>query len=249
MKKFINVCLFCLLAVGVFAQTEEAAPKKYGFSLSLNKDVFFGLYPVASGYYSLSDKVDFTFYGIMWSDIPNGAGGFGSWTEFGAGANFKVAGGKLGINPQIGILSGTLLSKSARPIFGEGIVPSLTANLATDKWEGQLYFGYYMPLFKSNPLATNQDPNSYTHYWTYLGYKKGIVSFGAHFEQLNQATGTVVADRNVNNVNLYSWVGPYLAFNMKNGMTLKMTAGPNISTDDNRARHDGFYKMQYIINF
>jgi hypothetical protein len=235
--------------MGVFAQTEEAAPKKYGFTLSLNKDVFFGLYPVASGYYSVSDKVDFTFYGIMWSDIPNGSGGFGSWTEFGVGANFKLANGKLGINPQIGLLSGTLLSKSARPVFGEGFVPNLTANLATDKWEGQLYFGYYLPLARSNKLADGQDGNSFTHYWTYLGYKTGIVSFGAHFEQLNQTTGAVIADEKVNNVNVYGWLGPYVAFNMKNGMTLKMTAGPNISNDANRSRHDGFYKMQYIFNF
>lgn len=242
MKKFINILAFLFLSVFAFAQETEE-PKKMGFSVALNKDVFFGLYPVASGYYSFNDKLDFTFYGTMWSDIPNGSGGFGSWTEFGAGLNFKVAGGKLGINPQVGLLAGTLLSKSARPIFGDGIVPSLTANLNTDKWEGQFYFGYYLPLAKSNGLAEGVEANSYTHYWTYAGYKMGLVSAGLHFEQLNQATGGVT-----DNINLYGWVGPYVAFNVKNSV-LKLTAGPNISSDENRARHDGFYKLQYIFNF
>ncbi|MCU0392463.1 MAG: hypothetical protein MUE81_15205 [Thermoflexibacter sp.] len=248
MKKLFGTLTLSFLFVFAFAQEkgkeETPAPKKYGFSVSLNKDVFFGLYPTATGYYSLNDKVDFTFYGTMWSDIPNGSGGFGSWTEFGAGANFKVAGGKLGLNPQIGVLAGTLLSKSARPIFGDGIVPSLTANLATNKVEGQLYFGYYMPLFASNTLPTGQQRNSYTHYWTYLGYKVGIVSFGGHFEQLNQPTGGEKS-----NINLYTWIGPYVAFTLPNNAILKLTAGANSSGDELRARHDGFYKMQFTFNF
>ena len=244
MKKNVLFAFLLLISFCAFSQEETTDEKKYGFSLSLNTDVFFGLYPVASGYYTLSDKVDFTFYGIMWSDIPNGAGGFGSWTEFGVGANIKAAGGKLGINPQLGILSGTLLSKSNSPTLGEGIVPNLTANLATDKAEGQLYFGYYLPLFSSNTVPSNVDRNSYTHYWLYSGYKFGFVSVGGHFEQLNQVTGGVE-----DGINLYTWLGPYVSFSLGNGGTLKFTGGGNISGDDNQAQHDGFYKMQYIYSF
>jgi hypothetical protein len=205
------------------------------------------LYPVASGYYSLNDKLDLTFYGIMWSDIPNGSGGFGSWTEWGGGVNIKVAGGALGINPQVGILAGTLLSKSTRPVVGEGIVPSLTANLNTKKIEGQFYFGYYMPLVGSDKLPAGTDGNTFVHYWTYLGYKMGIVSAGLHFERLDQPVGAVVNGEKVS-LNVYSWLGPYVAFNIKN-QVFKITAGPNTSGDVNRSRHDGFYKLQYIFNF
>jgi hypothetical protein len=242
MKKFNVLLLMLLLGFSVFAQDDS--DENYGFTLSLNTDAFFGLYPIASGYYTLSEKVDFTFYGIMWSDIPNGSGGFGSWTEFGVGANFKVADGKLGINPQLGILSGTLLSKSDRPVVGEGIVPNLTANLGTDKVEGQLYFGYYLPLFASNSVPTGIDRNSYTHYWLSMGTKLNFVSLGLHFEQLNQATGG-----EVDNINLYTWIGPYVAFNMGNGGSLRFAGGPNTSSDERKANHDGFFKMTFAYSF
>jgi len=85
--------------------------------------MFFGLYPVGAGNYPLSDKLSFTYYGIMWTSLSNGAGGFGSWSEFGTGINFSVADAKLGINPQIGVLSGSLLSKSSRPLLEKGSFP------------------------------------------------------------------------------------------------------------------------------
>ncbi|MCS7005036.1 MAG: hypothetical protein NZM38_06885 [Cytophagales bacterium] len=248
MKKVIKGTLLLLMSVSfAFAQEEE---KKGSFSLSINHDMFFGLYPVAAGMYPLADNLDFTYYGIMWTGISNGGGGFGTWSEFGVGANIKLAEGKLGVNPQVGVLSGSLLSKSARPLFGEGLVPNLTVNLGTDKIEGQLYFGYYMPLGKSNNLAPNTDPNIFTHYWTFAGYKvNNFITVGAHFEQLNHEQGVRDTNNNPKRYNLYTWLGPYVAFSLSNGSVFKMTAGANISSDEDRSKHDGFYKMQYIINF
>jgi hypothetical protein len=245
MKKVMltAAALSLLIPFAMLAQEEPA--KKGSFSLSLNHDMFFGLYPTGAGAYPLSDKLSFTYYGIMWTSLSNGAGGFGSWSEFGAGVNFGAAGGKLGINPQVGILSGSLLSKSSRPLFGEGLVPSLTLNLGTEKLEGQFYFGYYMPLGKSNTLPSGTDPNTFTHYWAFAGYRaSNFLSIGAHFEQLNHVKGG-----QKDNINLYTWTGPYLAFSLSNGSALKITAGANVSSDEARSKHDGFYKMQYVYNF
>ena len=242
MKKLIlTLTIISVFSLSSFAQEEE---KAHGFSLSMNTDAFFGLYNFAAGYVSLSDKLDFTYYGIMWSDIPNGtAGAFGAWTEFGAGINLNVADGILGINPQIGLLSGTLLSGSEDAIFGEGIVPNLTVNLGTDLIEGQAYFGYYLPLFASNGLPEDTDANSFIHYWIYAGANIGFVTVGLQFEQLSQPTGG--GDETLTN---YSYIGPYINFGLWNGGGLRFTAGPELS-DDSTADFDSFYKLTFAHSF
>lgn len=50
------------LANDVTAQEEETP---FSFSVSLNSDQFFGFYPFFQGAYSMSDQMDFTFYGIL----------------------------------------------------------------------------------------------------------------------------------------------------------------------------------------
>src|SRR5690606_155133 len=99
-------------------------------------DQFFGFAPAFSGAYTVSPKVDLTFYGILWSG--GAGGGWGNWTEFGVGASFNVAEG-FSINPNIGITGGNLLSSGAKgpSIFGDGIVPNLILGLAKDHVEGE----------------------------------------------------------------------------------------------------------------
>ncbi len=93
-----DLCVCTLLILGfsnaVDAQTEDM--DKFSFDVSLNSDQFFGFYPFFQGGYSVSDNVDFTFYGIFWSGGTGGA--WGNWTEFGVGVNLAVADG-LSINP------------------------------------------------------------------------------------------------------------------------------------------------------
>lgn len=143
-----------LLVASAFAYPVMAQEKKddspaYSATFTINSDSFFGLTPIAALAVPLSDNVALTGYAIFWSGIGNNAvgptGGFGHWTEFGGGVNFTLLDGALNINPQLGILNGTLLSRGGgQAAFNEGIVPNLTVFFEKNKFELELYGGYYM---------------------------------------------------------------------------------------------------------
>lgn len=203
---------FCALLSIQNSQAQEE--KQFNFSVALNSDQFFGFYPTFQGSYGFSDRTTLTFYGIHWG---GGTGAnWGNWTEFGVGANFQVADG-VSVNPQIGILSGNLLSSgTAGPaIFGDGIVPNLTINLLKEKIEGQFYYGYYAPLRDEAPLTPQGTTLSYIHYWLNLGFRASdFFSFGAHYEHLINSGGSNVE---VVSTDVYQWLGPYVQFTKPSG--------------------------------
>ena len=83
-RLYVAILLVVLFAQAAFAQQEEES--KFGMSVSLNSDAFFGFYPFFAGSYKAGDNVDFTFYGILWS---GGTGeNWGNWTEFGGRYRF-----------------------------------------------------------------------------------------------------------------------------------------------------------------
>jgi hypothetical protein len=239
--KMISMALVAglMITTGVFAQEE----KQFNFSVALNSDQFFGFYPTFQGSYGFSDKAQLTFYGIHWG---GGTGaGWGNWTEFGLGANFK-AGDGLSINPQIGFLGGNLLSSGARgpAVFGDGIVPNLTVNLLKEKVEGQFYFGYYAPLRDEAPTNTTPPGTtlSFVHYWLNLGYRaNNFFSFGAHYEHLINSGGSNVET----STDTYQWLGPYVQFS-------KPTGGPfarfSFGTDLVEG-NDSFFKLTTGFSF
>ncbi len=216
----------------------SAQDKEFDFSATLNSDQFFGFYPTFAGSYG-GDNVKFTFYGILWSGGTGGS--WGNWTEFGVGAAFEPTDG-LSINPQIGILGGSLLSAGGANtgVLGDGIVPNLTVNLAKEKVEGQLYFGYYAPLRDEAPATGST--LSYIHYWLSLGYKASdFFSFGAHYEHLINSGGSNIAS----STDLYQWLGPYVQF-------AKPTGGPfarfSFGTDLVEG-NDSFFKLTTGFSF
>jgi hypothetical protein len=239
--KMISMALVAglMITTGVFAQEE----KQFNFSVALNSDQFFGFYPTFQGSYGFSDKAQLTFYGIHWG---GGTGaGWGNWTEFGLGANFK-AGDGLSINPQIGFLGGNLLSSGTRgpAVFGDGIVPNLTVNLLKEKVEGQFYFGYYAPLRDEAPTNTTPPGTtlSFVHYWLNLGYRaNNFFSFGAHYEHLINSGGSNVET----STDTYQWLGPYVQFS-------KPTGGPfarfSFGTDLVEG-NDSFFKLTTGFSF
>jgi len=244
MKRNFTFLTFMLLALVSFAQ-DENAEDKFSAGLSLTTDQFFGLAPMMTFSYDVSETGSFTAYGIQWAAGTGAA--WGQWTEFGFGYN--VSAGDFDINPQLGFTFGNLLSGNAgnalnEGIIGDGIVPNLTVNYGNDQFEGQLYFGYYAPLSDNAP--SEGTTLAYTHYWLNFGYKvNDFFSFGAHYEDLALVGGSEVGD---GTGSVYTGIGPYVQFT-KGNAGLRLSAGPNIADEDNaNFASNEFYKLSFFIS-
>lgn len=233
-------------------QTLAQEEKKFSMDVTLNSDIFFGFYPFFQGSYSINDKTDFTFYGILWSGGTGGVqgaggGGWGNWTEFGIGMNFNVAEG-ISITPQIGLLNGSLTSGLGVPVLGEGIVPNLTVGLDKSKFEGEFYMGYYYGLNHGNATTLN-----FLHYWLNGGVKiSPFFSAGLHLEQLSFMGGSETAPDS--SFDYYLALGPYVQFaNPKGGAFTRFTTGGDLRSDEMVAksgnRQPSFFKLTVGYSF
>lgn len=235
MKK-ITLLAFMMLCISLSFSQEEEEESKTSFSATLVSDTFFGFAPLVTGSYSLNEKTDFTIYGIFWS---GGTGaGWGNWAEFGAGVNFNVS-DAININPQLGFTKGNLLSSftSGASVFGDGIVPNLVVGLDSESLEGELYFGYYLPLRSEGPTTA-----SYIHYWLNFGYKfSDFISAGGHFEHLYGGPESGEED-------VYQWFGPYIQFTDLKGRGFLRLAGGVGFVDENPGINNSFYKLSFGIN-
>lgn len=248
MKKVVLTTLCLLLALTFttksFAQVEDE--NAFSFSVGLNQDAFFGFYPTVTGSYLLSEKVDFTFYGILWAGGTGAA--WGNWTEFGVGANFRA--GNLDINPQLGFTMGNLLSSHAVApgIIGDGIVPNLTLGYEDKLFEGEFYGGLYTAL--RNKAPQGGETANYVHYWANAGIKlASFASIGAHFEELffSGGKGNEIAD--LTRQDGYRWIGPYVQFSDPKGKgAVRFSFGGDLTGDDSFSNSD-FYKLSVTMNF
>ncbi|MCS7018835.1 MAG: DUF6733 family protein [Cytophagales bacterium] len=241
----IGLLLSSLPQLSALGQDNSGASKKLAMSVNLNSDIFFGFYPSFGGTYQLSDKLDFTFYGILWSGGTGAA--WGNWTEFGVGVGFPV-GESLYINPQIGLLNGSLTSGLGTPVLGEGFVPNLTAKLNTTALEGEFYLGYYTGLDHGN-----RNTNNYLHYWLNGGYKiSSLLSLGLHYEHLRFTGG-----KNHNGDAAYDFyvsVGPYIQFAApQGGFFTRFTSGFDLRSDEqvkkSNYRQPSFFKLSVGYSF
>ncbi len=209
----------------VQAQDED---DKFSMSVSLNSDIFFGFYPFFAGSYAIGDATDFTFYGILWS-----GGGFGfawgNWTEFGVGLNFEVAEG-ININPQIGLLSGSLTSSGGpgQSVLGEGFVPNVTIGIDKESIEGEIYAGLYTGLNHGAALGTH----NYLHWWANGGIKfTPFFSAGLHLEHLRFMGGSEYESDDA--YDYYFALGPYVQFADPNGGAFaRFTTGGDLRGDE-----------------
>ncbi|MFW5700898.1 MAG: DUF6733 family protein [Cyclobacteriaceae bacterium] len=250
MKKIYILALAVFFSLSVFAQDEEES--KFGMDVSLNTDAFFGYAPAAFGSYSLSDGLDFTFYGIFWS--PGTGQNWGAWTEFGLGVNFSA--GNFDINPAIGVLGGSLLSGTTNsvpsvPQFPDGIVPNLTVNYSADVIEGNFYFGYYAGLSEGQTAAGVDVASTfnYIHYWASLGFiTADWLSLGLRYEQLDLAGGS---GPDTDPQAGYASFGPYVTFaDPKGGSYLSFNVGANLADEDERFFTPGeFWKLTLGYSF
>lgn len=244
----VTVSSAAIAAAAAAAAQGAPAPRDERFSVVLNQDAFFGFYPTFNGLIPVSDNVDLSFYGIMWTTDAFGNGlGSDLWTEFGIGANFLLNDGKLQIKPQVGLTNGALLSRGVRDDdgdptgtggnFADGIVPSLTVNYLDDSFEAEYYGGYYAALRNRNEVGALD----FLHTWVNAGYRfTSNFSAGAHYELLSN-TRTEGGSTAV----VYQWLGPYVQFSLKKGFFARFTAGADIEEGG-----DGdFYKLAVGMSF
>lgn len=256
-----DVAVSSAVIAAAAAATAQGAPEKRDerFSVVLNQDSFFGFYPTFNGLIPVGDKVDLSFYGILWttSDFSSATGlGSDLWTEFGLGANFHAADGKLMIKPQVGITNGALLSRgnlgrgprnttttlNGGNVF-DGIVPSLTVNYSDDSFEAEFYGGYYAAL---RNRSENVGALDFLHTWINAGYKfSSNFSAGAHIEVL---ANTRVDLPGGSASNVYEWYGPYVQFSLSKGFFARFTGGIEEGGGAGGNRGD-FYKLAVGMSF
>jgi hypothetical protein len=237
-----KITILVALFLTVILSAQENTDEKVSVGLSLNQDAFFGFNPMMTFSYALSDTDAITAYGIQWG--AGTASAWGQWTEFGIGYNKTI--GNFNINPQLGFTMGSLLSSGAAEegIIGDGIVPNLTVNYGSGKFEGQIYAGYYGAL--RDNTAAGQSTNNYVHYWANFGYKaSSILSLGLHFEELYLSGGKTNGGGELARADGYVWFGPYLQL-QKGNAGLRFSFGNNLS-DDGFAPND-FYKLAFFIS-
>lgn len=238
-----SLCLVALSSASLLAQDSTST-----FTIVLNQDNFFGFYPTFAGTYTASkaQKVDFAFYGTLWTipafnvgGTPNGAN---LWTEFGIGARVRLLDDRLAIKPQLGVTNGSLLSGApaggSANVF-DGIVPSLTLNYGGKRTESEVYAGYYRAAREVGPVQLD-----FLHYWANAGVKfASIASAGVHVEHLRNARTTAVGGTPSDT---YRWVGGYLQFALPHTNALvRMTAGSNVLD----GATGGFYKIGTGLSF
>jgi hypothetical protein len=239
-----TVALLSIAAAPLAAQDSAST----SFTVAMNQDNFFGFYPTFAGTYtpSKTSKVDFAFYGTLWTipafNVGGAASGANLWTEFGVGARIRLADDKLAVKPQLGVTHGSLLSGAptgGSPNVLDGIVPSLTVNYGDKRTEGEVYAGYYRAAREVGPVQLD-----FLHYWGNAGVKFArIASAGVHVEQLRNSRTTAVGG---SPSDTYRWVGGYVQFALPGSHAFaRMTAGSNVLD----GATGGFYKLSTGLTF
>lgn len=241
---------------GSAAAQDPAADDRFSATVTLNQDIFFGFYPTFTTNYKMNKKVAWTTYGILWTTPSFGTGGgSGLWTEAGAGVNFMAFDSKLTINPSVGFLNGRLLSNGSFPMAFEGIVPNIVANVNTDKFESEVYAGFYTAIRKgkvsdnAGGLMRAPVQNNFTHWWVNGGFKfVPALSVGVHYEALDfRPSGT--GSSAVRSAGLYKWIGPYVQANVTPKFSVRFSFGADVLDRPPTDGIDSFYKLTARYSF
>ncbi|MEM7569938.1 MAG: DUF6733 family protein [Pseudomonadota bacterium] len=252
-----TIVLLSATAPSALAQEDIYGPaeeqRETSYTVTMNQDSFFGFYPAFNGLVPVSENMDFSFYGILWTKPAFGLGqgnsGDDLWTEFGVGVNFHLMDGKLLVKPQLGITNGSLLSggvfeegstaPSSGANFLDGIVPSLTVNYSGDKIEAEWYSGYYAALRNRG----DERALDFLHLWANAGYKfTDIVSAGAHYEILDNSRNNAPG---ASGSTVYQWLGGYVQFALPKGFFARFTGGADIQSGGS----GDFYKLNVGMSF
>lgn len=243
MKKilFLIILLMSIFFNQLLSKSEPA--NETTITLSIAQDPSFGFYPFVNGVVPLNNDLDFTFYGIFWTQdaLAGKQGGIGLLTEFGVGMNFKFQDGAFFINPNLGLGNGKFQSGGGRHIIGDNLAISLFAGYSTNSIDFTIGGIYWKGLRREEMITPYIDQIEYT---ASLWYKlKKWFNFGLYVDHYLLSTDdTKTKETNTS----YFWVGPSFKFIARSGATVWFTLGPDLveylNNQDN-AKVNDYYKL------
>ncbi len=215
----------------------EKRPSTFGVTLTMENA--FGFYPIIYGTIGLSANLDFTFYGVMWTNpsfgLPQSTFSSDLWLENSFGIGFNAFNGKAYINPSIGFTHGKFLSGGEQSVAFEGIAPSLSLYFYPGKTDTEIFFAYYQHLRDEVTDPVNRSTAGMMFYWVTPGYwiTKSFCA-GIHYEGLFLKFGDGDLESS------YQWLGPFIKFRVNGRYDLRFAVGPNLKEG---IYADEFYKL------
>lgn len=244
MKSYLLAAIFTILVFySPLMGKKDVVEPNSNLTISLNQDPSFGFYPSLFGTMEIDEGLNFTYYGIFWTqDIMGGKqGGLNLMVEFGAGVEFVLFEEALRINPMIGIGSGNYQSGGGRPVIADNIVPSLSVIFT----EG----AFSLTAVSTNWIHFREESRTepYRNLFEYsfspqIALSK-YVSLGLMYDHLIE--NKKFADTSESQT-VYQWIGPSIKFSAKSGASLWIGVGLDFSDYANNAedkRIKDFYKM------
>lgn len=245
-------------------------------TMALQADSFFGFNPSVYGTYRLREDFAIAWNFTYWNNISGlGVHDANTWLETDIGVNMTFLNKQLSVTPMIGFVHGMLLSSrggffpngagsaNERTTAFEGIVPNITVNWLSEKYEGEWYTGWYKAMREEGGAPTGQTTCAdigtgggnclgaarggargswdFLHWWGNAGYRiNEVMSVGAHYEQLlttRDNSGPRAAQ------DYFRWIGPYVEAKLPGGMAFRFTAGKDL------ADNQDFYKVKFTKTF
>ncbi len=240
MKRISVFPFLLMLCFNVLAQQEsngDGRPSTFGVTLTMENA--FGFYPVVYGSIGLSSNLDFTYYGVMWTNpsfgLPQTTFSSDLWVETSFGLGFSGLNGILYVSPSLGFVHGKFLSGGDESVAFEGIVPSLSLYLNHKNLESEVYVSLYQHMRDEVTDPINRSTADALFYWLTPGcWLSDKVAIGLHYEGLFLKFGTGEFESS------YQWLGPYIKFRTKGKYDFRFMAGPNLK-EDVYSKH--FYKL------
>lgn len=238
MKKLLFFHALFFFDFLVYAQNNENSERPSTFSVSMSQENAFGFYPAVYGSFGLNESMDFTYYGIFWTNpsfgLPQTSFSSDLWLESGIGVGFDALNGTAYINPSLGFTHGKFLSGGSEGIVFDGVVPSVIAYFYPGSFDGEIYIGYYQHL-------REQSSNTYDLllYWIYSGiWVSDKISAGIHYE------GLFINFAQTKLESSYQWLGLYFKISSGGKYTFRLSGGPNLKEGIYSSE---FYKLSVLI--
>ncbi len=219
------------------------------FTVTLSQDPAFGFTPSVTASIGLSDDVALTVYGVFWTQdaLAGNEGGLGLYTEFGAGCSLTLMDGALNVSPAIGISSGKFHSGGGRPVFGDGIVPTLVATWTSGAFSVTLGSVSWLHLRREAAVTPRID--LYDVSATAAVTITRHLATGILFDHLLQTITTPGCTCPTTST-AYQWIGPFIRFTVNSGASITVAAGIDLVDYRNDPAPEGgrmvrdFYKLQ-----